>query len=149
ICVGSPMAASGASLLGETPSGNSPLNIPIHCTPGGGGGGGSGTVTSVGFTAPSTDFLVTGSPVTTSGTLGLGWLVAPDPNNTPNAIVKRDYLGNFSAGTISAMTGFNLGGYSFAFGSYLNGNAFLGFAGNTTMTGSSNTAVGYQSLAAN
>lgn len=37
---------------------------------GGGGGGGSGTVTSVGFTAPSI-FSVAGSPVTTSGTLAL------------------------------------------------------------------------------
>lgn len=149
ICVGSPLAASGASLLGETPSGNSPLNIPIHCTPGGGGGGGSGTVTSVGFTAPSTDFIVTGSPVTTSGTLGLGWITAPDYNNTANAIVKRDSSGNFSAGTINAATGFNLGGNSFAFGSYANTNAFLGFAGNTTMTGVGNTASGYQALSAN
>ncbi|HEY6270849.1 MAG TPA: hypothetical protein VIX19_02520 [Terriglobales bacterium] len=45
--------------------------------PGGGvGGGGSGTVTSVGLTAP-TGFSVTGSPLTSSGTLGLampsGW----------------------------------------------------------------------------
>lgn len=36
----------------------------------GGGGGGSGTVTSVGLTAPGI-FTITGSPVTTSGTLGL------------------------------------------------------------------------------
>lgn len=36
----------------------------------GGGGGGAGTVTSVGLTAPSL-FNVAGSPVTTSGTLGL------------------------------------------------------------------------------
>jgi hypothetical protein len=36
--------------------------------PGGGGGGGSGTVTSVGLSLPSI-FTVTGTPVTTSGTL--------------------------------------------------------------------------------
>jgi hypothetical protein len=28
--------------------------------------------------------------VTTMGRLGLGWLAAPDFNNTPSAIVKRD-----------------------------------------------------------
>lgn len=37
-----------------------------------GGGGGSGTVTSVGLTAPA-GFAVTGSPVTTSGTLALAF----------------------------------------------------------------------------
>lgn len=36
-----------------------------------GSGGGSGTVTSVGLTAPASIFNVTGSPVTTSGTLAL------------------------------------------------------------------------------
>lgn len=41
------------------------LNIPQYS-----GGGGSGTVTSVGLTAPSA-FTVTGSPVTTSGTLAI------------------------------------------------------------------------------
>ncbi len=111
--------------------------------------GGGGTVTSVGLTAPSTDFIVTGSPVTTSGTLGLGWLVAPDYNNTPGAIVKRDSSGNFSAGTINAATSFNLGGSQFAFGSYANGNVLLGFAGNATMTGTGNTAAGSNALYSN
>ena len=110
--------------------------------------GGGGTVTSVGFTAPSTDFIVTGSPVTTSGTLGLGWLVAPDFNNTPNAIIKRDSNGNFSAGAINAQTSFNLAGNVFDSGSFANYNAFLGFAGspNIPPTGIANTAGGYQAL---
>jgi hypothetical protein len=110
---------------------------------------GGGTVTRVGLTAPSTDFIVTGSPVTTSGTLGLGWLVAPDPNNTANAIVKRDSSGNFSAGTINAVNGFNLGGIPFAFGVWDDENAFLGFAGNTTTTGYMNTASGVYALLKN
>jgi hypothetical protein len=38
---------------------------------GSGGGGGTGTVTSVGFSAPAA-FSVTGSPITTSGTITLG-----------------------------------------------------------------------------
>jgi trimeric autotransporter adhesin len=111
-----------------------------------GGGGGGGTVSSVGLTAPSTDFLVTGSPITTSGTLGLGWLVAPDWNNTPGAIVKRDSAGNFSAGTITVTNGINIGANAFAFGSYTGQNVFLGFAGNTKTTANANTGVGYFAL---
>ena len=65
---------------------------------------GNGTVSSVGLSAPSSDFTVSGSPVTTSGTLALGWKVAPTNTNTVNAIVKRDASGAFSAGQISAFT---------------------------------------------
>jgi hypothetical protein len=52
--------SGAATLVGST------LNIPQYS----GGGGGTGTVTSVGLTAPSI-FNVGGSPVTTSGTLAL------------------------------------------------------------------------------
>jgi hypothetical protein len=49
--------------------------IPFSSAPGSGGGGGSGTVTSVGLTvngtSPSGIFTVTGSPVSTSGTLNV------------------------------------------------------------------------------
>ena len=65
---------------------------------------GSGTVTSVGLSAPSSDFTVTGSPITTAGTLGLNWTVAPTSANTANAIVKRDASGSFNAGIINAST---------------------------------------------
>jgi hypothetical protein len=61
-----------------------------------------GTVTSVGLSAPSSDFTVSGSPVTSSGTLGLNWNVAPTDAATANAIVKRDSTGSFNAGAISA-----------------------------------------------
>ena len=63
---------------------------------------GAGTVKSVGLTAPATDFAVTGSPVTGTGTLNLAWKVAPTNANTANAIVKRDASGNFAASTITA-----------------------------------------------
>jgi hypothetical protein len=65
---------------------------------------GAGTVTSVGLGAPASDFTVSGSPVTQSGTLGLSWTVSPTSANTANAIVKRDGTGSFSAGNISAVT---------------------------------------------
>jgi trimeric autotransporter adhesin len=48
-------------------------------------------------------------------------------------------------GTLSA-TQYWIGSNLFAFGSYLTNNAFLGFAGNTTMTGAENTATGYGAL---
>ncbi len=51
-------------------------------------------------------------------------------------------------GSLSANV-FNIGSNPFAFGSYANDNAFLGFAGNATTTGTANTATGYQALAAN
>ena len=63
---------------------------------------GTGSVTSVALSAPNSDFNVTGSPVTKSGTLNLNWNVAPTSANTPNAIVKRNSGGGFSAGTIVA-----------------------------------------------
>lgn len=66
-------------------------------------GTGPGTVKSVGLTAPATDFSVSGSPVTGTGTLNFAWKVAPTNADTANAIVKRDATGNFSAGTITAV----------------------------------------------
>jgi len=67
-------------------------------------GTGTGSVKSVGLTAPATDFTVSGSPVTTTGTLNFAWKVAPTNANTANAIVKRDAFGNFSAGSVSAIS---------------------------------------------
>jgi hypothetical protein len=46
-------------------------------------------------------------------------------------------------GVVNASTSFNLGNIPFAFGSYYEQNALLGFAGNSTMTGGGNTATGF------
>jgi len=62
---------------------------------------GTGTVKSVGLSAPATDFIVTGSPITSAGTLTIAWNVVPTSANTANAIVKRDGSGNFAAATIT------------------------------------------------
>jgi len=70
-------------------------------------GTGPGTVKSVGLTAPSTDFTVSGSPVTSTGTLSIAWTAPPTSTDTANTIVKRDASGNFAANTITAG---NLGG---------------------------------------
>jgi hypothetical protein len=52
-------------------------------------------------------------------------------------------------GAVNAKTTFNLGEHAFAYGSYASGNAFLGFAGNASMTGGSNTASGLGAFANN
>ncbi len=97
-------------------------------------GTGNGTVTSVGLTAPLTDFTVTGSPVTSSGALNLQWLVPPTGEDVANAIVKRDSDGDIavnaltvdgfisSNGVINALTGVN----GFGLGSVVGNNAFAG-----------------------
>jgi hypothetical protein len=63
---------------------------------------GTGSVTSVGLSAPASDFTVSGSPVTSSGTLGLNWTTAPTSGNVANAIVKRDSTGSFSTYSLTA-----------------------------------------------
>jgi hypothetical protein len=94
---------------------------------------GSGSVSSVGLSAPASDFNVAGSPVTTSGTLAMSWKVAPTNANTANAIVKRDASGSFSAGAITANS---LGSTVSAPG------ATLWYAGNQATTGTSYGIVG-------
>jgi len=61
-----------------------------------------GAVASVGLSAPSSDFIVGGSPITKSGTLALNWKVLPTADKTPDAIVKRNDSGGFDSGPIYA-----------------------------------------------
>ncbi len=57
--------------------------------------------------------------------------------------------GNLSATGLVTGAAFSIGSNLFAFGSYALNNAFLGFAGNTTMTGGANTATGTGSFVNN
>jgi hypothetical protein len=75
-----------------------------------------GSVKSVGLSAPSADFTVSGAPVTGSGTLALNWKVAPTSAATANAIVKRDATGSFTAASITGDLG--VSGYSAVVGIY-------------------------------
>ena len=52
------------------------------------------------------------------------------------------------AGSVSAGTSYEIGGAPFAFGSVANTNAFLGFAGNSTTTGTGNIGIGTSALSA-
>jgi hypothetical protein len=53
------------------------------------------------------------------------------------------------AGSVNATANYEIGGAPFAFGSVSNTNAFLGFAGNSTTSGTGNTGVGSSALSAN
>ena len=53
------------------------------------------------------------------------------------------------AGSVNATTNYQIGGTPFAFGSVSSTNAFLGFAGNATTSGTGNIGVGPSALAAN
>jgi hypothetical protein len=67
-----------------------------------------------------------------SGKVGIG-------TTTPGAALDV-------SGAVNASNGFNLGGARFGFGSVPNRNAFLGFSGNSAMTGVDNTAAGVFAL---
>jgi hypothetical protein len=110
----------------------------------------SGTVTSVGLSAPSSDFTVSGSPVTGSGTLNFAWVVAPTNADTANAIVKRDTNGAFSSGAIFAVSHTDNGVYGFSdsggygvvgstntstYGVYGTSTTFAGVGGAVTTSG--------------
>ncbi|MGA7633142.1 MAG: DNRLRE domain-containing protein [Terriglobales bacterium] len=114
---------------------------------------GTGTVTSVGSGAG-----LTGGPITGSGTLSIA------TGGVTNAMLATSYAqlgaantftgnqtvnGNLSATGVVTGSSYQIGSNLFGFGNYANGNAFLGFAGNTTMTGFYNTASGFQALVAN
>jgi hypothetical protein len=109
---------------------------------------GTGTVTSVGLSAPSSDFNVTGSPVTKSGTLNLNWNIAPTSTNTVNAIVKRDAAGNFSTNGISSL-GLSATNTVFPIVATMTGNTpqTAAVTGTATATGIGNTygVAGYSS----
>jgi hypothetical protein len=68
-----------------------------------------------------------------------------DQNVTGNLTAS----GTVTGAVVNATTSFDLGGTAFAFGSSSTDNAFLGFAGNTTTSGMSNTAAGVGALLQN
>jgi hypothetical protein len=95
--------------------------------------------------------LGTAPPTETGLLIGPKGIIAFAPGQTfPNVSGNETLTGNFSSGgSVNATTSFDIGGTAFAFGSAANANAFLGFAGNSSMSGAYNTASGYQALAAN
>ncbi len=94
---------------------------------------------------------VLGGPITTTGTLSLD-TVFTDARyaqlSFPNTFTGNQTVnGNVSATGLVTGAAFNIGNVTFAFGSYTDANAVLGFAGSPWTTGTYNTAVGHSSLA--
>ena len=110
-------------------------------------GAGTGTVTSVALTAPS-QFAVTGSPVTSAGTLALAW-----NNQTANTILAGPASGGAAAPTYRALVAADIAGLVTPGGSntqvqFNNAGVFSGAAGlvwdGTTLT--ANAIVGSNGL---
>ena len=97
------------------------------------------------------------TPATSSDVTTTGGTVDKIPmfttaTNIQNSILSQSGTTAINVGgnlNLPATGRFEIGKELFAFGSYTNGNAFLGFAGSTTITGIDNTASGYEALYAN
>jgi hypothetical protein len=106
-------------------------------------GTGPGTIT--GITA--------GTDLTGGGTAGAVMLNL-DTTKVPQLAAANTFTGNqtvngnLSATGIVSGNSFEIGSLLFGFGNYNNGNAFVGFAGNSSSTGTNNTAVGVLALGA-
>ncbi len=107
-------------------------------------GTGDGTVTSV-----ATGLGLKGGPITTSGTLKIDTTVVPQLAAANTFTGNQTVNGNLSATGVVTGSGFQIGGNLFDYGSAVTTNAFLGFSGNSTMVGISNTASGFDALYSN
>jgi trimeric autotransporter adhesin len=91
------------------------------------------------------------SDVTTSGGTKNTVPIFTTSKNIQNSILTQSGTEINVGGTLSATgpvngSSFEIGGLPFAFGSDSNYNAFLGFAGNSSITGQGNSGVGAQAL---
>lgn len=95
--------------------------------------------------------VTSGTGLTGGGATGIVTLNV-DPTQVPflnagNTFTGNQTMnGNLSATGVVTGSGFQIGSNIFAFGTYLSGNAFTGFAGSTGTTGVSNTATGVAAL---
>jgi hypothetical protein len=106
---------------------------------------GTGTVTNVSSSGNG----LTGGPITSSGTLSIDTTKVPQLNVANTFTGNQTVNGNLSATGVVTGSSYQVGSNLFAFGTASSGNAFLGFAGNTTMTGLNNIASGFNALANN
>ena len=121
------------------------------------GGGTSGGVTLNVDTTKVVTAITAGTGLTGGGTGGVQTLNL-DTTKVPQLSAANIFTNNqsitgnltasgtVSGGAVNTGTSFNLGGSTFAFGSTQTQNVFLGFAGNSTTSGTTNTGAGYQAL---
>jgi trimeric autotransporter adhesin len=153
--------AAGSGLTGGGTSGKLTLGLLTSCASGQllewngtawacATASGSGTITGV---TAGTD--LTGGGTSGNVTLNLNTTKIPQLSAANTFVGNQTVTGNLTAsgevqgGVVNATTGFDIGGNVFASGSLANFNAFLGFAGNSTMTGTYNTASGLNALRSN
>ena len=105
-----------------------------------------GTGTISGVTAGSG---LTGGGTTGNVTLNLDTTQIPQLNVANTFTGNQTVSGNLSATGAVTGSSFLIGSNYFAFGSLANSNAFLGFGGSLSSTGTQNTAVGALALALN
>ena len=115
------------------------------------GGGSSGTVTLNVDTTKVVTGVVAGTDLTGGGTGGVQTLNLDTTKvpqlNTPNTFNGNQTVnGSLSATGFVTGSAFQIGSNLFGYGSFGNRNAFLGFAGNSSMTGTGNTATGALAL---
>jgi len=146
--------ASGSGLTGGGTSGTLSLGLTTECSANqvlqwsgsawACAAVGTGTITGV-----TAGTALTGGGTSGNVTLNLNTsdvpLLAASNAFTGNQTVN----GNLSATGVVTGNSFQIGSNLFAFGTYSSTNAFLGFAGNTTMTGNYNIATGEGALVSN
>jgi trimeric autotransporter adhesin len=118
------------------------------------GGGSSGNVTLNVDTTKVVTGVAAGTDLTGGGTGGVQTLNL-DTTKVPRLAANNTFTGNqtvngnLSATGVVSGSSYQIGSTLFAFGSFANQNAFLGFAGNPTTTGKNNTASGGHALFSN
>ena len=118
------------------------------------GGGTSGNVTVNVDTTKVVTAVLAGTDLTGGGTggvltLNLDTTKVPLLNAANIFTASQTVTGNLTATGVVTGSGYQIGSNLFAFGSFTNANAFLGFAGNTTMSGVGNVGAGSSALSAN
>jgi trimeric autotransporter adhesin len=103
----------------------------------------AGTGTITGVTAGTG---LSGGGTTGAVPLSINTSVIPQLNTANTFTGNQTVSGNLSATGMVSSAAFEIGSNLFATGSYGSGNAFLGFAGNTSASGVGNTGTGYQAL---
>jgi len=135
---------SGAGLTGGPITGSGTLSIA------------SGGVTNRMLVNPSLT-VAAGTDLTGGGAVALGGTTTLNLDTTKVPLLNaantftgnQTVNGNLSATGVVTGSSYQIGSNLFAFGSYNNFNAFLGFAGNTATTGKGNTANGVAALQTN
>jgi len=146
--------ASGSGLTGGGTSGTLDLSLTTACSASqvlqwngsawACSSAGTGTITGV-----TAGTALTGGGTSGNVTLNLNTNQVPLLASANTFTGNQTVNGNLSATGVVTGSAFQIGSNLVAYGSFSTGNAFLGFAGNTTMTGELNTGVGGSALQTN